>query len=60
MLTFDEYLRSKKIDSQAFQSAEPEHWQQLKTLFEQVHPESFTSQKKFLINDIRRQYHLKD
>lgn len=59
MLTWEEYCIKKKIDSAAFQKSEPEKWKELKNLFEQIHPNSFTEQKKFLINDIRRKYHLK-
>ncbi|WP_317170088.1 hypothetical protein [Rhodocytophaga rosea] len=57
--TFETYLAEKKIDSQAFRENEPQQWQELYALFEAVHPESFTVQKKFLINNIRRQYPLK-
>jgi len=32
----------------------------LKSVFEQLHPSSFTEQKRFLINDLRRQYLLVD
>ena len=35
-------------------------WAELKAIFDQVHPNSFTEQKKFLINDLRRKYHLKE
>jgi hypothetical protein len=56
---FETYLAEKKIDSQAFKEHEPERWQEFQSLFELVHPESFTAQKKFLINPIRRQYPLK-
>ena len=56
---FELYLSEKKIDSQAFQKEEPEKWQEFLKLFSQVHPASFTVQKKFLINDLRRLYPLK-
>ena len=58
-MTFEAYLISKKIDGQAFEQQEPERYQEWKHLFEQVHPESFTTQKKFLINPIRRRYLLR-
>jgi len=58
-MDWEEYCVSKKIDSEAFRQGEAEHWAELKSIFEQVHPNSFTEQKKFLINDIRRKYHLK-
>lgn len=58
-MTWEEYCKKKKIDSDRFRTAEPERWKEWKNLFEQIHPNSFTEQKKFLINDIRRKYHLK-
>jgi len=59
-MKWEEYCISKKIDSEAFRLKETERWTELKTIFEQVHPNSFTEQKKFLINDIRRKYRLKE
>ncbi|MFL5730266.1 MAG: hypothetical protein ACJ75J_12340 [Cytophagaceae bacterium] len=59
-MTWEEYCISKKIDSEAFRQQEAERWEELKNIFEQIHPNSFTEQKKFLINDIRRKYHLKE
>lgn len=59
-MTWEEYCISKKIDAKAFQQSDSQRYQELKTIFEQVHPNSFTEQKKFLINDLRRKYHLKE
>ncbi|GAA4446070.1 hypothetical protein GCM10023189_00810 [Nibrella saemangeumensis] len=59
-MTFEEYLIQKKIDRSQFQAAEPEVYSEWKILFEQMHPESFTTHKKFLINKIRRKYLLRD
>ncbi len=56
---FETYLFEKMIDSQAFRLHEPDKWQSFRELFEKVHPNSFTAQKKFLLNDLRRIYHLK-
>jgi hypothetical protein len=56
--TFEAYLVSKKIDSNAFRSAEPDLWRTWKEEFEEMHPNSFTVQKLNLINPIRRKYHL--
>jgi hypothetical protein len=55
-MTFDEYLISKKIDALKFHQAEPIRFEEWKSLFSQMHPESFTAHKKFLINPTRRQY----
>lgn len=58
-MTFEEYLAGKKIDSQAFQRAEPLRWQEWKLLFDAMSPASFTAQKLYLINPVRRAYLLK-
>jgi hypothetical protein len=55
-VNFDEYLISKKIDSDAFKAAEPLLWETWKMELEQMHPNSFTIQKLNLINPIRRKY----
>jgi hypothetical protein len=57
-MDFEAYLLSKKIDSAAFLKAERDIWQNWKDEFEQVHPNSFTAQKLYLINPIRRKYPL--
>lgn len=59
-MTFEEYLISKKIDGALFQKMQPERYQEWAELFEHLHPDSFTMQKKFLINDIRNLYLLKE
>ncbi len=59
-MTFEEYLISKKIDGDEFRRRQPGRYLEWQTLFSQTHPESFTMQKKFLINDIRRLYQLQD
>jgi len=58
-VNFEAYLISKKIDSEAFKQAEGSLWLAWQTEFEQLHPNSFTSQKLYLINPIRRKYPLK-
>ncbi len=54
-----EYLKKKKIDPELFKKAEPAQWDRFEEVFSQVHPDSFTAQKLFLINKIRRAYPLK-
>ncbi len=56
IMTFNDYLISKKIDAVAFQQHDPSLFGEWQYLFGQMHPESFTAQKKFLINKIRRKY----
>jgi hypothetical protein len=58
-MTFSEYLTQKNIDAVAFAQAEPGTYADWEQLFGQVHPESFTLQKKFLINDVRRRHQLR-
>jgi hypothetical protein len=58
-VNLEAYLLSKKIDSAAFLKAEPELWKLWSTEFESMHPNSFTAQKLYLINPIRRKYPLK-
>jgi hypothetical protein len=59
-VNFEAYLISKKIDSEAFRKAEAGVWQLWNVEFEQMHPNSFTSQKLYLINPVRRKYPLKE
>lgn len=59
-MEFDEYLKQKKIDADAFQKADQARFGEWNELFKTIHPDSFTAQKKFLINDIRRRYLLKE
>jgi len=55
-MNWEEYCISKKIDSEKFRLAQPAKWSELKKIFEQVSPISFTEQKKFIINDLRRRF----
>ncbi|HEV7347181.1 hypothetical protein [Telluribacter sp.] len=55
-MDFLEYLKQKKINPLAFEAAEPERYREWEALFSKIHAESFTSQKKFLINEVRRRY----
>lgn len=59
-IDFKTYLSSKKIDAQKFNGAEPDLYHKLEQIFLQTHPDSFTAQKLFLINPIRRKYLLAD
>lgn len=57
-MQFNEYLALKKIDAQHFQCQDPVLYTEWKCLFEQIHPDSFTTLKKFLLNNVRRRHHL--
>ena len=56
MMTFDDYLVQKNINADQFQQAEPERYAEWEHEFVSMHPDSFTAQKKFLLNDTRRKY----
>ena len=58
-MNFEAYLVSKKIDSAAVKQAEKDLWLSWQVEFEQLHPNSFTAQKLYIINPIRRKYPLK-
>lgn len=55
-MIFEEYLSQKKIDAELFQKNETARFDEWKREFGYMHPESFTAQKKFLLNDTRRKY----
>lgn len=57
-MEWETYLTQKKIDAAAYSKGDPAQYEVFRELFYQMHPNSFTSQKLFLINDIRRSYPL--
>jgi len=57
-MLFEEYCTSKKIDATLFKTNDIQLYTELEQLFSLVHPNSFTQQKLFLINNIRRKYQL--
>jgi hypothetical protein len=57
-MEWEAYLESKKINPVAYRQAEPVQFAAFRKLFYQMHPVSFTAQKLFLINRIRREYPL--
>ena len=59
-IDFNSYLNSKKINAEKFKVSEPELYEKLAKTFLHSHPDSFTAQKLFLINPIRRKYLLED
>jgi hypothetical protein len=56
---FEKYLIGKNINPETFKEGEPARYQEFELLFSQMHPKSFTAQKLYLINKIRRMYQLK-
>lgn len=59
-MEFTEYCIKKKIDPEKFLAGDPEKYKEWERLFNEVHPDSFTEQKKFLINEMRRKYLLNE
>lgn len=57
-MEWEAYLGSKKIDAASYRLAEPEQFEAFRALFLQMHPDSFTAQKLFLINRVRRAHPL--
>ncbi len=60
MNEFESYLKTKKIDPVSFQKKSPDQYKSFENQFMQMHPNSFTAQKLFLINEIRRENSLKE
>lgn len=58
--TFKDYLTGKKIDADQFKRSEHQLYIDLEKQFDQMHPNSFTDQKLFIINPLRRKYLLKE
>lgn len=56
IVDFKTYLEQKKISPTLFQAAEPVRYSEWEALFERMNPDSFTAQKKFLLNNTRRLY----
>ena len=59
-MTFEEYLKVKKIDPKKMVEKDNDLYENFKNIFEQVSPQSFTQQKLFLINYLRRQYYYEE
>lgn len=57
-MEFETYLISKKIDALAFKANDIELFSTWLYEFSQLHEASFTDQKRFQINRIRRKYSL--
>jgi hypothetical protein len=53
-MTFNEYLDSKKINPEAFKTWNLSTYLEWEQAFAQYHPDSFTMQFKFVLNNTRR------
>jgi hypothetical protein len=53
-MTFNEYLTSKKINPEAFKTWNLTQYQEWEQAFAHYHPDSFTMQFKFVLNNTRR------
>ena len=55
-MSFEEYLESKNISARDFRCSEPQKYASYARIFLQMHPKSFTMQKLFVLNRIRKKY----
>ena len=55
-ISFEEFLAQKKINAELFSAQNKSLYESWKSEFEQLSLESFVMQKKFSINNIRRQF----
>jgi|TARA_B110000046_G_scaffold2223_1_gene2428 hypothetical protein len=56
MSEFHLYLISKKIDPSSFEHGDTPLYQEFERIFTKIHPASFTAQKLFLLNKLRRKF----
>lgn len=57
-MTFDDFLRRRRLDVGAFRTAEPARAAEWEAWYAQMHADSFLLQVKQVLNDVRRRYHL--
>ncbi|MFN0049453.1 MAG: hypothetical protein ACKVOU_10045 [Cytophagales bacterium] len=57
-MDFKAYCKSKNIDPIKFQTTEPQRFSEWEFVFDRAGAVSFTQQKLFLINEVRRQFKL--
>ncbi len=57
-MTFEEDLIKRRIDVAAFAAGDPEKFAAWQQLYQQVHPNSFYTKVKMVINDVRRRFWL--
>ena len=60
MNEFHLYLISKKIDPSSFEQGDKLLFQEFERAFVQSHPASFTAQKLFMLNKLRRKFLYKE
>jgi hypothetical protein len=53
---FDNYLTKKKINFSVFKTTEPILYARFKEAFMLMHEDSFTAQKLYFLNKLRRKY----
>ena len=57
-MTFEEDLTKRRIDVTAFAAGDPERYAAWRSLYQHVHPNTFYTSVKMVINDVRRQFWL--
>ena len=59
MAGFDEFLKKKRIDGEAYKKAMKAEWGQFRKEYEQSGEAAFDARKKFFLNNLRLQFPLK-
>ncbi|MDQ4139786.1 MAG: hypothetical protein M3142_04610, partial [Bacteroidota bacterium] len=59
-MTFEEDLTKRRINVAAFAAGDPERYAAWRSLYEQVHPNTFYTSVKMVINDVRRRFWLEE
>ncbi len=59
-MTFEEDLTKRRIDVPAFATGDPEKFAAWQLLYQQVHPNTFYTTVKMIINDVRRRFWLQE
>jgi hypothetical protein len=57
-MSLEDFLRQKRIASDAFRAAQPAEWAEYERLLRELGPISFDYQKKFFFNGLRREFPL--
>ena len=58
-MDFESYLKNKKIDPELFKKGDNKSYKEWEQEYQETHPKSFTANKLYLINAMRRIYNWK-
>src|SRR6476620_2318529 len=57
-MTFEEFLTKRRVNVADFAAGEPQRFAEWQQWFGQMHPESFYTMVKMVLNDVRRKFWL--